>query len=214
MAKKPNPRKKTIPRHEVVFGIDPYSETLWEKVEKYRKGLRNSTLHPTDQALQKQWATVSHQSAASRSEPVLPLGETPLSAVFKYIQAGSYPPPELLLALRDGWYEYLNAWGDISLEQALIGKVGTGAKSGERYSQRLSWTLDQAALTICYAMLLRAGCTVEKSCKLIAESREGHTGGWEKYKNEYFKGFRDWVDPQPGKTPTEKEINEALSWIK
>ncbi|MDA8362972.1 MAG: hypothetical protein M0Z84_03955 [Gammaproteobacteria bacterium] len=46
--------------------------------------------------------------------------DNPLAALFLFIAAGEYPPPELLLALREGWREYIAAGGSKSLEETLI----------------------------------------------------------------------------------------------
>lgn len=50
-------------------------------------------------------------------------GKPPLSQLFDYVEAGFYPPPELLLTLLDVWRTYLLAEGELSLEGAFFGKT-------------------------------------------------------------------------------------------
>jgi len=49
------------------------------------------------------------------------LSDSPLAALFFLTEMGLYPPPELLLGLRECWTTYLNGAGEISLEEAFLG---------------------------------------------------------------------------------------------
>lgn len=62
-----------------------------------------------------------------------PWQDHPIRALFRYISYGRYPPPELLMAMRGAFDEYLEAGGDLALEEAFFGKPPRRAGN---YAQR------------------------------------------------------------------------------
>lgn len=75
-----------------------------------------------------QWEILeAHDPAIRANKDFLLRGEThdstpPLALLFEYIDAGFYPPPELLLTLLDVWKIYLRSAGSLKLEDAFFGK--------------------------------------------------------------------------------------------
>lgn len=49
-------------------------------------------------------------------------GDTPIESVSAYVRAGLYPPPELLLAVGGSFESYVDARGEVGLEEAFFGR--------------------------------------------------------------------------------------------
>lgn len=89
----------------------------------------------------------------------------PLAELFNYIEAGTYPPPELLLALLDVWYAYLKAGGLMELEDAFFEKPVQ--KSGN-YAKRAAKQRKNIGMGIRAQHYLDQGTTKTKAFEQLA----------------------------------------------
>ena len=69
----------------------------------------------------------------------------PLADAMAYVESGLYPPPELMLALRDAWHAYLVAGGTLELEVAFLGER---KQKGGTYAKRTAEAKRKAAATV------------------------------------------------------------------
>jgi hypothetical protein len=98
----------------------PVKSQQWAKVHQFREQLETKFPPPPMRRLRSVWEVIEREQRRGSLEN---LGFTcALDAVMYCIKDGSYPPPEILLALEEGWIEYLRAKGTVSLEEALIGR--------------------------------------------------------------------------------------------
>lgn len=61
------------------------------------------------------------ETQSNESENSYVVAQSPLSAMCTYLDMGVYPPPEILLGLRDSMKAYMNSNGDLTLEKAFFG---------------------------------------------------------------------------------------------
>jgi len=78
------------------------------------------------------------------------------------VEQGLYPPPELLYGLYLSWREYLSAGGEMSLEDALIGK--SVQKAGNRAAR---WHLELRDVWVATAVweLVKSGMKLEDAAR-------------------------------------------------
>lgn len=90
---------------------------------------------------------------------------TPLETLFYNVEMGFYPPPEVLLALLDEWQSYRAADGNMSLEQAFLGRtVQKAGNSAKRFNSRIRKMRRQWE----FAQHLDNGKTREEAAEAVA----------------------------------------------
>ena len=114
--------------------------------------------------------TLGDKCVVQRGAASAKVARAPLEALFYYIESGFYPPPELLFALRDAWREYENSAGDISLEEAFLGKpkpkAGNYAKQSRTRFKKMMMSADMDAH-------VRSGLTRIEAAERISEKWNG-----------------------------------------
>lgn len=92
----------------------------WKKVDRFREELEQCYPRPPARRLKKLWGMIEDKHEQAWFENIE--FSSPLEALIFCIRDGRYPPPEILLSLEESWYEYLQAAGSLTLDEALIGK--------------------------------------------------------------------------------------------
>ncbi len=103
--------------------------------------IKESSNYPVLEALEESWKLLEDyynnpiEDAVDRSRIIQ---TTPLSAFRYMIEAGIYPPPEVLLALDDCFNMYMAQKGEVELEQIFFGdkKRGVGNYAAKTYKER------------------------------------------------------------------------------
>lgn len=107
------------------------SKELWDRARHHRGK------HPGS-ALEYAWNLLDrlHYKGVIDRDKLHELSDNPLAAVFFLIEMEFYPPPELLLALKDAYDEYLEAplqGKKMTLEEAFFGKP---SQRGGNYAKK------------------------------------------------------------------------------
>lgn len=143
----------------------------WRSVFYWRKRLQDCSNYPALDGLEMRWQELEHRFADSNRREDLPRTSAhPLSALFYYVEAGFYPPPELLLALLDAWEVYLAARGEISLDEAFFGPA---KKKAGNYSRQAASRLQKYVLSMQMHSLRRQGFSKLKAAEKISETLGG-----------------------------------------
>ena len=137
------------------------AEGLWELVSRQRGYLDSLKNRPVLDSLSEAWGVLADQRHVAH---------TPFEALFFYVEMGFYPPPELLLALRDMWGQYLNGGGDLSLEQVFLGP--SVKKGGNHAKRHRTWARD-AWMSIQLQALKAEGHSTMKAAEMISERLGG-----------------------------------------
>lgn len=98
------------------------------------------------------------------------VARTPLSALFYVIDSGFYPPPELLIVLQDCWRAYESASGQLSLEEAFLGKL---RKRAGNYARRRRSTIRLIHMRMELDRLVRAGQTPIEAAEVLSAELGG-----------------------------------------
>lgn len=72
--------------------------------------------------LREQWQALCKVEVPEYKRVEADSDDHPLRVLFRCISYGRYPPPQLLMAMRGAFDEYLEAGGDLTLEEAFFGK--------------------------------------------------------------------------------------------
>lgn len=154
-----------------IVGDPPGHLDLWVRVHYWRERLKNCGDYPVLSALESAWEHIdSTHGRVMNRQGDKSYGENPFDAFFFWIDAGFYPPPELLLALQDAFAVYEASRGEISLEETFFGppkrKAGGFARQKAARFQRLLWAfrIDE---------LVRKGHTKARAAEIIAEEDGG-----------------------------------------
>ena len=107
----------------------------------HEKMIKESSNYPALEGLEESWKLLDDyynnpmEDVIDRSSIVQ---TTPLSAFRYMIEAGFYPPPEVLLALDDCFEMYMAQRGKVELEQIFFGdkKRGVGNYAARTYKER------------------------------------------------------------------------------
>ena len=106
-----------------------------------------------ERELRAAYEKIQHENASTASlELIMQAGvgpQSPIEAIAWFVDAGAYPPPELLLALRDQWRRYVSARGDLGLEEALISPPVQKAGNFSQRNQIRKRSLGCALLIAC-----------------------------------------------------------------
>lgn len=143
----------------------------WQNVNNWRKRLESSEVdnYPILSALRDAWESLGRDQEGDDRLPIDRTADTPLAALFYFVEVGLYPPPELLLALSEVWHSYLNGAGHVSLEQAFLGnprpKAGNYAKRKQTLIRKMIMALDMTKF-------IRAGLTRMEAAERIAADWE------------------------------------------
>jgi hypothetical protein len=109
--------------------------------EWHNKMLKESKNHPVLEGLEESWDLLSNHYNTPM-EGVIDRNDiaqnTPLDAFRYMIEAGYYPPPEVLLALNDCFDMYMALRGKVELEQIFFGekKRGIGNHAARTYKDK------------------------------------------------------------------------------
>jgi hypothetical protein len=142
------------------------SRLSWEQVDKVRERMQGAKeAHPLDSAWQ--MLDTLYRGAIDRRERS---AQSPVDALFLYVETGFYPPPELLLALHDAYAKYRALRGRASLEDVLFGppvpRAGNHAPRRAARMEREIWGIELWSL-------MRKGLTKEKAAEKLAEQLGG-----------------------------------------
>jgi hypothetical protein len=103
-------------------------------VDEYQKRLLDSSDYPVLDGLEQSWQVLnSYYGNYDNNSPVINRHElrkeagTPLGCFLNLLESGFYPPPEILLALADGFRTYFTAEGHLELEEIFFGKPLRGS---------------------------------------------------------------------------------------
>jgi hypothetical protein len=122
------------------FGED-YSFNSWEHVESLRELILEDRLRVT-QGLEHEWHQISRDDQSPSYNQGKPRDflqsptSTPIEALTTYLDMGTYPPPEILMAVADCFNLYYQLYGELELEEAFFGKPKR--RSGN-FAARRSW---------------------------------------------------------------------------
>ena len=90
----------------------------WADVEAAREALNRGRMP----ILLEQWQALCMIEIPEYKRVEVDSEDHPLRVLFRCITCGRYPPPELLMAMRGAFDEYLEAGGDLTLEEVFFGK--------------------------------------------------------------------------------------------
>jgi len=121
----------------------------WHHARELRANLQTG-FNPYLDGLEGTWkAIASHQGdiTALRTDDEK-IADNPLSAFSFYLQAGYYPPPEILLAIDSAFIQYKSNAGELELEDVFFGhrKKGVGNYAARESGQsfyRLLYLIDR-----------------------------------------------------------------------
>lgn len=165
-------KKKHATRKSVEL---PKIETQLKLLAGYYRAIQERprpSYFTSTERLADQWEAIEATDPSIANSPTFLLrGRThddkpPLAQFFDYITDGYYPPPELLLTLLSVWKDYLQAAGDMRLEDAFLGPPVR--KAGPYASRALKARKD---LGIAFALggLIARGKTKAEAAALIAD---------------------------------------------
>ena len=125
--------------------LEPHSlDAQWDEVQGWHDYLRDHYAddRPMIDSLSIQWEAIRDSTGMSDEEYGRGLhlrrtADTPLSALFYFIEMGFYPPPELLLGIADTWQRYMRGGGALTLEDAFFGppRKGIGNHAARKHSR-------------------------------------------------------------------------------
>jgi hypothetical protein len=114
----------------------------WGDVEACKVGF-DAGLLPM---LRGQWEAQGDLRTPSVKDLGLSQDAPPIATLFTLLSCGLYPPPELLAALLQGFHEYLEGEGTVSLEVAFFGKppkrAGNYARRRKQAERNLKMAVD------------------------------------------------------------------------
>lgn len=124
----------------------------WERVIAARNRPEHEWSEP-ERELRAAYEKIKNEGASTSGlELIMEVGvgpQSPIEAIVWFVDVGAYPPPELLLALRDQWRRYVGARGDLGLEEALISPPVQKAGNFAQRSQIRKRSLGCALLIAC-----------------------------------------------------------------
>jgi hypothetical protein len=118
---------------------DDYNFNSWDHVEGLREVILEGRLRVTN-GLEHEWQLISKDDQSPSMNQGKPRDllqsptNTPIEALATYLEMGTYPPPEVLLAVADCFTLYYQSHGKIELEEAFFGRVRR--KSGNFSARR------------------------------------------------------------------------------
>lgn len=146
-------------------------EEHWQLVEEHYHKLQSADEDSVEAALAASWEAIAEVRGGQMERGQdCRASKFPLSSLFYYVEMGFYPPPELLLALHSCWRVYEDACGEITLEEAFLGRPVQ--KAGNYARRRLS-TMKWLRITWEFSDQLRSG----KSRTEAAEAASSAVGG-------------------------------------
>lgn len=152
-------RKNKLERDPVA----PFSvEEQWKQVEDWHAFLESEAAsnYPLLDGYNHLWQMLDSDYAGDgksyikRGADLRRESDTPLALLFYFFGVGIYPPPELLLTLRDCWETYMASGGQLSLEEAFHGKLKKGVGN---YVSRKKASSKRADMESDFASLLEQG---------------------------------------------------------
>lgn len=123
-------------------------------------------------SLTEKWETLVENT----TDPLYPparggqITQHPLKAMVDCVEAGDYPPPEVLLAILERWSIYLAATGSLTLEEAFIGPARRGSGN---FSKRHASMMSRAWLRLRMSILCRQGHPMKKAAELLSDEIGG-----------------------------------------
>ncbi len=177
----------------------PIVEYQWERVRQWRERLQVSTPPPALVPLETSWQAIDPALYAERGftrSSDEGISGSVFDALFVLIGMGVYPPPELLLTLRDCYLEYIRGAGELSLEDAFFGPP---KHKGGNFARRQARDERNAHLAAEFFLLQRDGfssadAAAVVSRKSLKSGRKLKPGSVEKILTKWLKMFRQ--DPR------------------
>jgi hypothetical protein len=162
----------------------------------HEKMIKESSNSPALEGLEESWKLLddyynnSIEDVVDRSRIVQ---TTPLSAFRYMIEAGFYPPPEVLLALDDCFEMYMAQRGKVELEQIFFGdkKRGVGNYAAQTYKER-AYNHLRAELSINSAFELKIQIEVAESVIELFKLTDDV--------DSFLRGYRRYVNSLKKKT--------------
>lgn len=147
------------------------SDDPWEGVSHWRERLKDSEDFPVLNCLESTWRLLdkSYDGIVKREDDGT-TADTPLAALFYYVEMGFYPPPEILLALSEAFDHYRAAAGSLSLEEVFLGRP---KRKGGNYARRKNSLLRKMMLAYEMTKLLKAGHSKMAAAEILSERMGG-----------------------------------------
>jgi hypothetical protein len=117
---------------------DDYHFNSWENVEGWRELILEGRYRVTN-GLEHEWSLISDDEDSPSKNQRKPRDtfvantNNPVEVLSTYLDIGTYPPPEVLLAISDCFTLYFQFHGEIELEEAFFGKP---KRRGGNYAAR------------------------------------------------------------------------------
>lgn len=144
----------------------------WSRVRHYRERLKDCQNYPVLDGLESSWEVLDsvYDGVVKRADDER-VSSTPLSAFFYYVDMGFYPPPEILLALNESYRNYMNAGGNLSLEDVFFGRP---KRKAGNYARREASSFRKIWLAFRLDELQRKGNTSMQAAEILSEQLGGH----------------------------------------
>lgn len=155
--------------------VSPFSlDEQWKQIEDWHRFLEDdkASNYPVLDGLNYAWEELDSQYAINgksiieRGADLRRVSGTPISAFFYFVDMGFYPPPELMLALRDCWETYMGNMGTMSLEEAFIGKPKKGAGN---YASRKGSSFKRMRMQWDFADFMGQGLTRAQAAEALSQ---------------------------------------------
>lgn len=150
-------------------------EEQWKQVADWHRFMQEADADPEYDSMDsylEAWDAIEPlydfhgRSLVSRGAELEKEAGSPLAALFAIIEWGNYPPPELLLALKDCWDTYMHNDGTMSLETAFLGKP---VQKAGPYSQRTNARRRKAFIQLQFAREIQDGKTRDEAAIAVSE---------------------------------------------
>lgn len=140
-------------------------ERQWERVRSNRESLKKREGYPCLESIEETWEAIVNAQHVDDRDQLERTAESPLAAFSYYVDLGFYPPPELMLALNDAWFEYVCAGGKKTLEECFL--IRPKKKVGNTASQTRT-RMKALHLTFGMAELIKKGATQVEAAEEVA----------------------------------------------
>jgi hypothetical protein len=154
--------------------VDQRMERQLEALKEWHKAIeerpRPSGATPPEM-LADQWEVLEcHSVDVAANKSFILRGRTyddrpPLAQLFDYVEAGFYPPPELLIAAFNAWVVYRERAGDLELEEAMLGRR---VPRGGNYAARAMAKRKELGKSIALGQLMDEGMTKDAAAQHLA----------------------------------------------
>jgi hypothetical protein len=142
----------------------------WEQVSYWRERLENADEYPVLSGLESCWSDIDSQSKFIERNEDDQIADNPFAAFFYYVDAGCYPPPEILLAMLEAFEVYCGVRGDISLEEVFFGPP---VKRAGNYAAKHDSKMNKIKVHFKFLKLLHEGKSRTEAAEIISNELDG-----------------------------------------